>query len=62
MGLSRTFQINQLFADLSPLESIALAVSEQRGEGHALVELARARRVRRERKSRRCCSASIWPT
>ena len=34
MGLSRTFQINQLFADLSPLESIALAVSEQRGEGH----------------------------
>jgi ABC-type branched-subunit amino acid transport system ATPase component len=33
MGLSRTFQINQLFADLSPLESIALAVSEQRGVG-----------------------------
>jgi branched-chain amino acid transport system ATP-binding protein len=33
MGLSRTFQINQLFADLTPLESIALAVSEQRGEG-----------------------------
>jgi branched-chain amino acid transport system ATP-binding protein len=32
-GLSRTFQINQLFADLSPLESIALAVSERRGEG-----------------------------
>jgi branched-chain amino acid transport system ATP-binding protein len=33
MGLSRTFQINQLFADLTPLETIALAVSEQRGEG-----------------------------
>jgi ABC-type branched-subunit amino acid transport system ATPase component len=33
MGLSRTFQINQLFADLTPLESIALAVSEQRGQG-----------------------------
>src|SRR5215468_2113664 len=32
MGLSRTFQINQLFADLTPLETIALAVSEQRGE------------------------------
>jgi branched-chain amino acid transport system ATP-binding protein len=32
-GLSRTFQINQLFADLSPLEAIALAVSERRGEG-----------------------------
>jgi ABC-type branched-subunit amino acid transport system ATPase component len=33
MGLSRTFQINQLFADLTPLESLALAVSEQRGQG-----------------------------
>jgi branched-chain amino acid transport system ATP-binding protein len=33
MGLSRTFQINQLFADLTPLETIALAVSEQRGQG-----------------------------
>jgi len=32
-GLSRTFQINQLFADLSPLEAITLAVSERRGEG-----------------------------
>jgi branched-chain amino acid transport system ATP-binding protein len=33
MGLSRTFQINQLFADLTPLETIALAVSERGGEG-----------------------------
>jgi branched-chain amino acid transport system ATP-binding protein len=32
-GLSRTFQINQLFADLTPLEAITLAVSERRGEG-----------------------------
>jgi branched-chain amino acid transport system ATP-binding protein len=31
-GLARTFQINQLFADLSPLESIALAVSERRDD------------------------------
>ena len=33
-GLSRTFQINQLFADLSPLEAITLAVSERRGGGN----------------------------
>ncbi|ETR76318.1 hemolysin III [Afipia sp. P52-10] len=32
-GLSRTFQINQLFADLTPLEAISLAVSERRGQG-----------------------------
>src|SRR5205823_14787012 len=27
-GLSRTFQINQLYADLTPLETVGLAVSE----------------------------------
>jgi ABC-type branched-subunit amino acid transport system ATPase component len=32
-GLVRTFQINQLFADLTPLETLALAVGERRGEG-----------------------------
>ena len=32
-GLSRTFQINRLFADFTPLETIALVLSEQRGEG-----------------------------
>lgn len=32
-GLSRTFQINQLFADLTPLETLCLAVSERREEG-----------------------------
>ncbi len=30
-GLARTFQINRLFADLSVLESVALAVLERRG-------------------------------
>src|SRR5260370_15395940 len=30
-GLSRTFQINQLYADLTPLETIGLAVSERLG-------------------------------
>ena len=32
-GLSRTFQINQLYADLTPLETIGLAVSERMGHG-----------------------------
>ena len=33
MGLSRTFQINQLFPDMSPAESLALAISERNGSG-----------------------------
>jgi ABC-type branched-subunit amino acid transport system ATPase component len=33
LGLARTFQINQLFADLTPLESIGLAISERTGAG-----------------------------
>jgi branched-chain amino acid transport system ATP-binding protein len=32
-GLSQTFQINQLYADLTPLETIGLAVSERLGRG-----------------------------
>jgi branched-chain amino acid transport system ATP-binding protein len=32
-GLSRTFQINQLYPDLTPLETIGLAVSERLGHG-----------------------------
>ena len=49
-GLVRTFQINQLFADMTVLESVALAVSEQGGlgthwwkplAGHGEVEFAR---------------------
>ena len=32
-GLSRTFQINQLYSDLTPLETIGLAVSERLGRG-----------------------------
>ena len=32
-GLSRTFQINQLYADLTPLETIGLAVAERLGRG-----------------------------
>ena len=33
MGLTRTFQINQLFPDLTPAESLALATSERYGSG-----------------------------
>jgi branched-chain amino acid transport system ATP-binding protein len=33
LGLARTFQINQLFGDMTPAETIALAVSERTGSG-----------------------------
>jgi ABC-type branched-subunit amino acid transport system ATPase component len=33
LGITRTFQINQLFADLTPIETIGLAVSERLGMG-----------------------------
>jgi branched-chain amino acid transport system ATP-binding protein len=33
LGLARTFQINQLFPDMTPLETIGLAVSERLGHG-----------------------------
>ena len=33
LGIARTFQINQLYADLTPLETIGLAVSERMGRG-----------------------------
>jgi ABC-type branched-subunit amino acid transport system ATPase component len=33
LGIVRTFQINQLFGDLTPLETLGLAISEQKGSG-----------------------------
>jgi branched-chain amino acid transport system ATP-binding protein len=33
LGMARTFQINQLFLELTPLETIGLAVSERLGAG-----------------------------
>ncbi len=33
LGLSRTFQINQLFPHLTPTESLGLAISEREGSG-----------------------------
>jgi branched-chain amino acid transport system ATP-binding protein len=32
-GIARTFQINQLFADLTPIETLGLAISERLGRG-----------------------------
>jgi ABC-type branched-subunit amino acid transport system ATPase component len=32
-GLARTFQINQLFLDLTPVETVGLAISERMGTG-----------------------------
>jgi len=34
LGVARTFQINQLFADLTPIETLGLAISERLGRGH----------------------------
>jgi branched-chain amino acid transport system ATP-binding protein len=33
LGLARTFQINQLFPQMSPVESLGLAISERQGRG-----------------------------
>jgi branched-chain amino acid transport system ATP-binding protein len=35
-GLVRTFQINQLFAELTPLQTVAIAVAERRGRGFGM--------------------------
>jgi ABC-type branched-subunit amino acid transport system ATPase component len=33
LGIARTFQINQLFGDLTPIETLGLAISERHGSG-----------------------------
>src|SRR5690606_38438122 len=43
-GLVRTFQINQLFPAMTPLETIGLAVSERMGGGRDWWRLAGSRR------------------
>ena len=50
--MARTFQINQLFADLTPLETIGLAVSERDGAGARLVAARSARKRDRDRRDR----------
>src|SRR5215471_19019692 len=34
LGIARTFQINQLFGGLTPVETLGLAISERNGMGH----------------------------
>ena len=41
-GLSRTFQINQLFPDMTPAEQLCLAVSERLGRGKSWFGIAGA--------------------
>jgi len=43
LGLTRTFQINQLFGDMTPLEAVGLAVSESLGHGSDWWRLAGSR-------------------
>ncbi|MBI3373409.1 MAG: ABC transporter ATP-binding protein [Betaproteobacteria bacterium] len=43
LGLARTFQINQLFGDFTPLETIGLAVSERLGHGGDWLRVAGSR-------------------
>jgi branched-chain amino acid transport system ATP-binding protein len=43
LGIVRTFQINQLFAELTPLETISLAVAERLGAGRDWCRLLAAR-------------------
>src|SRR6266446_9334026 len=40
LGIARTFQINQLFADLTPLEALGIAISERLGSGRDWWRLA----------------------
>ena len=54
-GLVRTFQINQLFGELTPLQSLALSVSAQLGISGPLVAAAR----RATRASRRRCDTLL---
>src|SRR5712691_11745995 len=45
LGLARTFQINQLFLDLTPLETIGLAIAERMGTGTQWWRLVGTNRV-----------------
>lgn len=48
-GLSRTFQINQLFGDFTPLQSVMLAIGERKGHGsYALRAISSDRDVAEE--------------
>ena len=54
-GIVRTFQINQLFNELTPLQSLALTVSQPARHQPALVAAARPRPARGRALRRSCC-------
>ncbi|PWB62966.1 MAG: branched-chain amino acid ABC transporter ATP-binding protein [Bradyrhizobiaceae bacterium] len=49
LGMARTFQINQLFGELTPLETLSFAVSEQAGTGWDVWRPAGTRRTQAAR-------------
>ncbi len=61
-GLARTFQINQLFADLTPLETVSLAISEREGGGAGDGGRASARTRRRRARPPNSSTASSCRT
>ncbi len=44
-GLARTFQINQLFAELTPLEAVALAIGERERRGWTMLRSVAAQKA-----------------
>ena len=61
-GIARTFQINQLFRGLTPLESMTLLAVAATGPGGRVAARRRARDARRRARPARCSSASASPT
>ena len=51
-GIARTFQINQLFSDLTPLQSVLIAIAEREGAGGAWLRPLGTRRDIRRRGGR----------
>ena len=62
LGIARTFQINQLFADLTPLETIGLAVSERMELGRHWWRLVGSKGIVIDEVGRDPASASTSPT
>ncbi len=60
-GIVRTFQINQLFNTLTPLQTLALTVSEQLGSGARWWRLWAAT-GEWPRPAKRCSPSFTWPT
>jgi ABC-type branched-subunit amino acid transport system ATPase component len=55
-GLARTFQINRLFADMTVLESVTLAVCERRGIGSRWWNPVGSHQSKRSTRPRPCSS------